>query len=41
MLKDFENPTAYKKNLKSGAKLGRGKGIETGYRWIANIKAVG
>ena len=40
MLRDFENPVAYKKNLKSGAKMGRSKGVETGYRWVANIKAV-
>ena len=40
MLSDFEDASAYKKNLKSGAKLGRGKGVDTGYRWIANIKAV-
>jgi len=40
MLRDFENPVAYKKNLKSGAKMGRSKGVETGYRWVANIRAV-
>ena len=40
MLKDLENPVAYKRNLKSGAKLGRGKGVETGYRWIANVKVI-
>ena len=38
MLKELESPVAYKKNLKSGAKLGKGKGIETGYRWIANVR---
>lgn len=30
------NPIIYKKNLRSGARLGKGKGFETGYRWIAN-----
>jgi hypothetical protein len=40
MLKDFENPVAYKNNLKSGVKLGRNKGVETGYRWVANVRSV-
>ena len=40
MLKDLENPVAYKRNLKSGAKLARGKGVETGYRWIENVKVI-
>ena len=40
MLKDLENPVAYKANLKSGAKLGKNKGIDTGYRWVANVKVV-
>jgi hypothetical protein len=30
-------PTAYKRNLAAGKSLGRSKGIETGYRWIANV----
>ncbi len=34
--KYLENPVAYKKNLPAGKKAGRSKGIETGYRWIAN-----
>lgn len=34
--KYLENPKAYKKNLSAGKKLGKSKGIETGYRWIAN-----
>lgn len=34
--KYLENPVAYKKNLSAGKKAGRSKGIDTGYRWIAN-----
>lgn len=34
----LEKPTLYKKNLRAGMKQGRSKGIETGYRWIANAK---
>lgn len=34
--KYLENPIAYKKNLPAGKRAGRSKGIETGYRWIAN-----
>lgn len=36
--KYIESPTAYKKNLRAGARSGKMKGIETGYRWIANAK---
>lgn len=32
----LENPKLYKKNLQAGKKMGRSKGISTGYRWIAN-----
>jgi hypothetical protein len=32
----LENPVAYKKNLDSGKRAGRSKGVSTGYRWIAN-----
>ena len=32
----LENPTAYKKNLSAGKRVGRSVGISTGYRWIAN-----
>lgn len=31
------NPISYKKNLKAGKRMGKTKGIETGYRWIANV----
>lgn len=34
----LEKPTLYKKNLRAGMKQGRSKGIDTGYRWIANAK---
>lgn len=37
-LSELENANIYKSNFAAGAKLGRGKGIETGYRWIANAK---
>jgi hypothetical protein len=32
----LNNPILYKKNLRSAKKSGRSKGIETGFRWIAN-----
>ena len=34
--KYLENPQVYKKNMQMGKKMGRSKGISTGYRWIAN-----
>jgi hypothetical protein len=34
----IKKPTLYKQNIKSGAKLGKAKGIETGFKWIANAK---
>lgn len=34
--KYLSNPEVYKKNLSAGRKGGKTKGIETGYRWIAN-----
>lgn len=34
--KYLESPMIYKKNLASGKKMGRSKGVETGIRWIAN-----
>jgi len=34
--KYLENPQVYKKNMQIGKKMGRSKGISTGYRWIAN-----
>lgn len=32
----IKKPTLYKKNLKAGSKLGRNKGIDTGFKWITN-----
>ena len=32
----LENPQVYKKNLQARKKMGKTKGISTGYRWIAN-----
>jgi hypothetical protein len=34
----IKNPVLYKKNLKAGSKMGKSKGIDTGFRWIANAK---
>ncbi len=34
--KYLENPQVYKKDMQSGKKMGRTKGVSTGYRWIAN-----
>ena len=36
---DYINkPTIFKKNIKTGSKMGRSKGVDTGFRWIANAK---
>lgn len=36
-LYDYINrPTLFKKNIKAGAKMGRSKGVQTGFKWIAN-----
>jgi hypothetical protein len=32
----LENPHVYKKDMQAGKKMGRTKGLSTGYRWIAN-----
>jgi hypothetical protein len=34
--KYLENPIVYKKDMPAGKRMGRSKGISTGYRWIAN-----
>jgi hypothetical protein len=34
--KYLENPQVYRKDMQSGKKMGRTKGVSTGYRWIAN-----
>jgi hypothetical protein len=36
-LYDYINrPTVFKKNVNAGSKMGRSKGVDTGFRWIAN-----
>ena len=36
---DYINkPTVFKKNIKAGSKVGKSKGIETGFKWIVNAK---
>ena len=32
----LENPQVYKKNMPEGKRVGKAKGVSTGYRWIAN-----
>ena len=32
----LSNPQVYKRNLASGKSMGRSKGLQVGYRWIAN-----
>jgi hypothetical protein len=32
----LENPILYKKDMQAGKKMGKAKGVSTGYRWIAN-----
>ncbi|NDB59214.1 hypothetical protein EB001_12280 [bacterium] len=34
----IKRPTAFKKNIRSGAKIGRQKGVSTGFSWIANAR---
>jgi hypothetical protein len=36
----LENPQVYKKDMQAGKKMGRAKGVSTGYRWIANAGVV-
>lgn len=33
----IKRPTAFKRDIRKGAKLGKNQGIKTGYRWIANV----
>lgn len=40
ILKYFSDTTLFKKSMSSGARLGRSKGIDVGYRWIANAAVV-
>jgi hypothetical protein len=38
-LYDYINkPTLYKKNVLAGSRAGKSKGIETGFKWIANAR---
>ena len=34
----IKKPVLYKTNIKAGSKLGKSKGISTGFKWIANAK---
>jgi hypothetical protein len=34
----IKKPVLYKKNFKAGSKIGKSKGVDTGFRWIANAK---
>ena len=34
----IKKPTIFKKNIKVGSKIGRSKGVDTGFKWIANAK---
>lgn len=36
----LSNPVVYKKNLPAGKKMGRNKGMSTGYAWIANAGVI-
>jgi hypothetical protein len=38
IMKYLSNPTAYKNNLAAGSRAGRSKGLDTGFKWIANAK---
>jgi len=40
LAKYFENPIVYKKNLAQGSRLGRPYGLNVGYRWVANARAI-
>lgn len=37
----LKNPVIYKKNFAAGSRNGKAKGLETGYRWIANASLEG
>ena len=34
----IKNPVLYKKNFAAGIKLGKSKGVDTGFKWIANAR---
>jgi hypothetical protein len=37
ILEYLKSPVVYSKNLPAGQRLGKSKGVQTGYRWIANV----
>jgi hypothetical protein len=40
IMEQLKNPIVYKSNINAGKMAGKSKGVETGYRWIANVKVV-
>jgi hypothetical protein len=38
IMKYLSKPTTYKTNLAAGSRAGRSKGLDTGFKWIANAK---
>lgn len=38
LLAYLKKPTAYKRDFAAGSKMGKSKGISTGYKWIINAK---
>ena len=34
----IKRPTAFKKNIRAGSKVGRAKGVSTGFSWMANAR---
>lgn len=38
ILENIKNPITYKRNIAAGKKIGKSKGVQVGYRWIANVK---
>lgn len=34
----INNPIAYKKNVRTGSRMGRIKGVDTGFKWITNAR---
>lgn len=40
MFTHIKNPVLYKKNFAAGAKMGKSKGVSTGFKWITNIDRI-
>ena len=40
IMEQLKHPVVYKNNMAAGKLAGKSKGVETGYRWIANVKVV-